>query len=274
MVSGMNDVRFGAYGLTLRNMGDVSEWLVASPADWPVVSVRQIVGSPSSESRFDQDEAVIPLMGGRSVHLRRAGLEIRFVGPDSIPNQALIHPYLAPAASVLANWQGWIAFHAGAFEAEGRAWILTAKRNGGKSTTLAAMSEMGYGVLSDDLVVVRDRVALAGPRSLDLRERGQFRATEDLGVVGERSRWRLRLPSISPELPVAGVIRLSWSNTAQVRVVGAKDRAERLLPALSLPVGPLGVLKVLSLPTCDVRRPRGSIESTIALIERGVAQLS
>jgi len=272
IINRMSNDRLGAYGFTLRNMDDARDWLNRSPDDWPEATIVQIIGPPTSELHINDEEAVIPLLDGRSLHLRRADQEIRLVGQENLSNHALIHPYLAPAASVLAAWRDWITFHAGGFEVDGRAWILIAERKGGKSTTLAAMAEMGYRVLADDLIVFRDGVALAGPRSLDLREKGQFRDITDLGIVGERRRWRLRLSSISPELPVAGAIKLSWSDTPEIRDASVEVRAELLMSALTRPIGSREILELFSLPTSTISRPRGSIEDTVALIEKVVAQ--
>lgn len=266
----MSSGRFGAYGFVLNNLDDEGDWLNPAPEDWPTVEVRQITGTPVTETAIGDEAADIALIGERSLRLRSDPPEICFVGSTELSRDALIHPYLAPAASVLAHWRGWITLHAGAFEAKGRAWILTADRNGGKSTTLAALSAMGYPVLADDLIVIRDGFALAGPRSLDLREQGQFRNAEDLGVLGERRRWRMRLPKVPSEMPVAGVIKLSWLDRANVRAISVEDRSEVMLSALSMPAGPKGMLRLLSLRVFEVGRPQGPLGSTTDLVERVV----
>ena len=117
---------------------------------------------------------------------------------------------------------------------------------------------------------MKNGAAMAGPRSVDLREQGQFPNAEDLGTVGERRRWRLRLPPVPQETPVAGVIKLTWSDTSNVRAVAVEDRSEVLLSALSMPAGPREMLRLLSLPVFEVGRPQGPLKKTIDLLERVV----
>ena len=57
-----------------------------------------------------------------------------YVVPGNFPDDELVHPHLAPAASILAAWRGWAAFHAGAIVAmkgialyEGGANVLAAE---------------------------------------------------------------------------------------------------------------------------------------------------
>jgi len=264
----MSSGRFGAYGFILNNLDDEGHWLNPAPQDWPTVEVSQLTASPVPDTGGEVVE--VALIGGRSLRLRNEPPEMCFVGGSELSRDALIHPYLAPAASVLAHWRGWITLHAGAFETDGRAWILIADRNGGKSTTLAAMSEMDHPVLADDLIVIKDGFAMAGPRSLDLREQGQFRSAEDLGIVGERRRWRLRLLPVPPEIPVAGVIKLTWTDKPVVRTIAVEDRSEMLLSALSMPVAPIGMLDLLGLRMFEVGRPQGPLKNTTDLVERVV----
>ncbi|MGB7859110.1 MAG: hypothetical protein WBM90_01285 [Acidimicrobiia bacterium] len=265
----MGNGRVGAYGFTFENLSDAEDWLQPTPPSWPRAAVSQTVGPPAVfESRIGNESADIVLMGGFSLSVRREDNDICFTGPSRLSTAALIHPYLAPAASVLARWNGWAAFHAGVFEVDGQAWLVTADRNGGKSTTLALLSELELPVLADDLAVVRGGCALAGPRSVDLREKGGFSHAEDLGVVGERRRWRLRLPPTELEMRVVGVIKLTWSDVPTVRSVSIEDRPDVLRPMLSISVEPSAMLQVLGLPTFVVGRPRGDLQASVDLIRK------
>ena len=267
----MTDKRYGAYGFTLRGVENAHEWLMPAPSEWSDVAVGQEVGKAESGTFVNTDRATISLQGGRALHVVREPPEVLFVGPHGIPTAALVHPYLAPAISVLSHWRGWISFHAGGFQVDGRAWILTARTKGGKSTTLAALAEEDVPILSDDLFVIKDGQGLAGPRSIDLREQSGFKGATDLGKVGMRPRWRLPLGPIAPELPVAGVITLKWSDSEAVRPVPIEERADVLGPSLSIQCDRRGLLTVLSLPTVEIRRPRGPLLDTVRLIEKAVA---
>jgi len=263
----MSNRRHGAYGFALRGVEEAAEWMLPAPSDWPDVEIAQANGYPAVRTEISRDRATIRLLGSRAIRLTRDPPSVLYEGPSDVSIDALVHPYFAPAAAVLANWQGWNTFHAGGFESDGLAWIVTAEREGGKSSTLAALSQAGYPILADDLIVLKDRKAFSGPRSIDLREDPQFGEPTYLGVVGERQRWRMALGPVQPELPVAGVIKLSWSDSARIQSVRSEDRMRVLAPALSLPTSPASFLSVLSLPTYAVSRPRGSLEDTVALVE-------
>ena len=262
----MSSGRIGAYGFAFQNMEAAGEWLNEVPPSWPTVTLRQSSDVATSVTQIGSETADIALLGGRSVQVRNIDPEICFNGPTELTSAALIHPYLAPAAAILAHWRGWNTLHAGGFEADGHVWLVTADRNGGKSTTLAAMAEMGYRIVSDDLMVLRDGVALAGPRSLDLREQGDFHGVDDFGIVGERRRWRKWLPPISPEVAVAGIIKLKWSDWSGIRAVAAEDRAPILQSALSMPTERRGMLGLLSMPMFEVSRPSGPLKDTVDLV--------
>ena len=75
---------------------------------------------------------------------------------------ALVHPYLAPVAGLFAHWRGYEAFHAGAFVLDGGVGLV-ADRGVGKSSTLARLALDGIPIVADDLLVIDEIVALAGP---------------------------------------------------------------------------------------------------------------
>ena len=103
-----------------------------------------------------------------------------------------MHPYLAPVALVMARWLGREGFHGGGIVAGGGVWGVLGDKTAGKSTTLAWLAREGVGVVSDDVLVIDGGTALAGPRSVDLREEAAERlgVGEPMGRVGQRERWR------------------------------------------------------------------------------------
>lgn len=260
----------GAYGFRLRGMEAAGQWLNQAPADWPDLTIRQRLGANTESTTLGSDSAEVALVDGRSISLRRTPAEACYVGESELSLAEVIHPFLAPAASVHAEWQGWIPIHAGAFYVNGGAWLLLANRVGGKSTTLAALAASGVPVLADDLVVLRGSRVMAGPRSVDLRQPGPFDAT-DLGKVGERRRWRMSLPSVVPEAPVVGAISLKWSTMSEVRPLSAADRSQAMKSALSMSVSPRLFLTTLAIPAYEIRRSRGAIDQTLRLVDEVTA---
>jgi hypothetical protein len=70
-------------------------------------------------------------------------------GPVPLPDDLLVHPYLAAGAGLASRLLGRDALHAGAFIVDGGAWLLFAGRMGGKSTLLATLSGTGVPILAD-----------------------------------------------------------------------------------------------------------------------------
>ncbi len=260
----------GAYGFRLSGLDDALDWLNPAPDDWPTVEVKQEVAPPDESSRFDEEVRAFPLMGGYRLEVMRAERRVLFSGPEPLSSPALIHPFLAPAASVLCRWEDWPPFHAGAFVVNGEAWALTADRNGGKSTTLAALAESGVPVLTDDLVVLKESHVAAGPRSVDLRDPRDFSDVEYLGELGRRERWRKQLAPVPAEVPVAGVIQLVWSDAPGVHWVSMEEKPEIIKEGLSYSASGRAMLDVLRLPMVRVGRPRGELTETIDLVLEAV----
>lgn len=173
---------------------------------------------------------------------------------------ALVHPFLAPVAAVMAYWHDREAFHAGAFVHGGGTWALVGDREAGKSTLLASLALEGVPVVCDDMLVIDGDVAFAGPRSIDLRAEAARRLAvgESLGEVGARERWRVRLPLVD-EAPLRGWVFLTWGDRLEWRAMRASSRIELLSAqrGLRLPArDPARLLDLVSLPSWELRRPR------------------
>lgn len=266
----MTEIRYGAYGFAIDGIERADEWLMPVPSDWPLVTIGQRIGAPAAESYTTPDDAFLSLIDERGLHVTRESSHAMFVGPDMLPTAALVHPYMAPAFSVLAHWAGWIAFHGGGFVVDDQAWILTARTGRGKSTTLAAMAEAGYPIVSDDLAVMSEGQVYAGPRSVDLREQSIFERAVDLGKVGRRPRWRLPLGDVPSRLPVAGVVKLDWSDSVVVRSVPLEERVELVSESLSIRTDRFRMLRIMVLPTVEVRRPKSDVGETVDLILKAI----
>jgi hypothetical protein len=207
-----------------------------------------------------ETRARLLLRNGGEIAIDRAQGEILFTVPEPVSDQALVHPYLAPAAAVIARWLGRESFHAGAFALDGGAWGVIGEREAGKSSLLAWLALQGRRVLSDDMLIVAGETAFAGPRSVDLRREAALHlgAGEELGVVGARERWRVGLPPIDPEAPLAGWIFLEWGARVSVRPVDPGERLARLLHHRGVRLPPASheeLLVLASLPAWELRRP-------------------
>lgn len=252
----------GAYGLALPALETVRELLVVAPADWPVLELAQEQGlATETEERVGEQSARLILRNGGEIEIERAGPRALFRVPVPLSPAELLHPYLAPVASVVALWNGRESLHAAAVLVEGRAWALLGARESGKSSTAAWLARAGIGVVCDDILVLDGGRALAGPRAIDLRgdAAGHLGAGEELGLVGERERWRLRLDPVPPAVPLAGWVSLGWGDRVEIATVPPAERIMRLAGQRGLRVpaaDPAALVELAALPAFELRRPR------------------
>ena len=255
-------MRAGAYGLALPGLEEVRDLLVPAPPDWPTLDVAQETGlATAAEERVEEHRARLILRNGGEIEIERAGPRALFRVPVPLSPAALLHPYLAPVASVVALWRGRESLHAAAVVVDGAAWALLGERESGKSSTAAWLARAGFGVLCDDILVLDDGQALAGPRAIDLRAEpaARLEAGEELGLVGERERWRLRLDPVPPAVPLAGWVSLSWGERVEVTSIPPAERIARLVAQRGLRVpapNPAVLVDLAALPAFELRRPR------------------
>jgi hypothetical protein len=219
----------GAYGFAIRGAGQAERMLIEAPSSWPELSLQQVIGAAPAAVAIGADRAVIELLPSGTVELdRRAGTVIYAV-ETPMGVDALVHPYLAPAAAVHAAWKGWEPYHAAGVVIEGRVWGIAGDREVGKSTLVAALHAAGHPVMSDDLLVLEGETVFCGPRTVDLREAAaeRFGATRDLGVTGMRRRWRIDLGAAPATARFAGWIYPVWSERISVTSVPLQERLER-----------------------------------------------
>jgi hypothetical protein len=258
-----DDPPLGAYGIRLHGVEEASHLLVAVSADAPgyeLVAERGPAAAP--EEHVDDGHAELRLPRGGQIVIDREAGRVRFRVPESLRADEIVHPYLAPAAAVIARWAGRESIHAGAFAGRHGVWGLVARREGGKSSTLAWLARAGADVLCDDMLVLDGRTPLAGPRTVDLREDAATRLGEgeDIGLTGARERWRVALGPAAAPAPLAGWVFLTWGEPFELRRLGGAERLNRLAGERALrlpPVRPEAFLELLELPAWELRRPLG-----------------
>jgi hypothetical protein len=227
----------GAWGLRFPSLTAAAAVLVHEPA-WPVadVEVHALPGPhEGTDWAWDDTGMSVPLpAGGHLEIVWPAQVRLGVLGAPT--PECVVTPHLATAAASIALRRGRQAFHAGAFATPGGAWAILGAKEAGKSSTLALASEAGLAVLTDDLLVVDDGVALVGPRCIDLRE-PTARALgigTDLGVVGQRERWRVHLGDDAPHrVALAGWVLPAWGDDG-LSPVPALERLRILLAHSSL----------------------------------------
>jgi hypothetical protein len=269
----------GAYGLRLEGVEDARPLLVSAEPDWPAFELVQQDGAiEGGLDRVSESRAELQLRTGGQIRIDREAGTIVYVGTRPLRVDELVHPYLAPAAAIIAYWLGRESFHAGAIVDDGGVLGLLAEREGGKSSTLAWLSRQGHRVMCDDMLIVDGRTALAGPRSVDLRPEAAeaLDAGEPLGVVGARERWRLVLDPVEPSLPLRGWVFLSWGDEVRLEPLAASERIARLLAHRGVrlpPRSPEELLELAALPAWELTRPRGwdSIARSAELLFDAVA---
>jgi hypothetical protein len=205
----------GAWGLRFPTLAAAEPVLVPAP-DWPAIGLEvRHLPAPNVDQSSDWDST------GMRVPLA-AGGHLRVVWPFavtlSLPGhpvaECVVQPHLTTAAASISMRQGQQPLHAGAFELNGMAWGLLGAKEAGKSSTLALASQRGLGIVTDDLLVASQGAALAGPRCVDLRPEAAraLDMGEDLGVVGLRERWRVRVGPCPSAVPIGGFILPSWGD--------------------------------------------------------------
>jgi hypothetical protein len=251
----------GAYGLTFPGLERCAGLLASPGPSWPDVRVeRALIRRPPGPTRIEADRAEIRLIGGGQLRLDRLARMATYLTATALPDDELVHPYLAPVASSFAGWLGRQALHAGAARVDGTVLAFAGRKEAGKTTTMAWLASRGYEVVADDVLVVDGERALAGPRALDLR----LDAARELDMVertrehrgGERR--RLELGPIAHELPLGGFVFLAWGAEVEITALPPGERLARLAGAVSTRTARAGgtLLDLTRFPAWELRRPR------------------
>lgn len=277
-------VQFGAYGLTLADLPVGPEWWNPAPAHWTRLALHwdetPVEGLPPEKVGPHDALVQLPPCGFADMDRRAARVRLRM--PEPPDPHDVIHPYFTSLAAVSAYWTGWESFHAGAFVMGDAVWGLLGDSERGKSSALGWICAAGGHVFTDDLLVVSGATALAGPRSLDLREG----AAEHLGLgdaienASGRRRWRVRLEPVPAELPLAGWVLLDWDPAGPaLRSVAVSERLPVLLHgrALLTPrANSVDWLELASAPMFVLGRPRdwSCIDQSMEMLINALGQLS
>ena len=268
MVSAESERRerpLGAYGLRVYGV-TASHLLLDADPTWPSLELSTEVGAATDVTEeVGRTHASLRLRSGGRITVRRmdSSATARFLTPEPLSDEELVHPYLAPVAGVMAHWFGRESFHAGGFALDGDVWGVIGDRLSGKSSTLAWLSLGGHAIVADDLLVVDPETegVFGGPRSVDLRPEAAARlgAGENIGRAGARERWRLVLDPLPSALRLHGWIFLEWGDETELTSIGAAERLGLLAAQRALRVPPRdpGVfLELASLPCWKLRRPQ------------------
>ncbi|HEV2787053.1 MAG TPA: hypothetical protein VGV67_11725 [Solirubrobacteraceae bacterium] len=252
----------GAYGFRLRGVDGAHELLVDVPAGWPALELHwRVDGGPLPASeRVSEQRAELLLNAGGTVRIERDGLRAFYALPGEVTPAALVHPHLAPVAAIASRWLGRESFHGGAVVIGDGAWAVLGDKEAGKSSMLAWLALAGHSVMADDLVVLDDGRALAGPRSIDLRAASarELGVGEPLGRIGLRERWRLRLGPVPVQVPLRGWIVLAWGDgEPSLHALRGAARFEAILPHRAvrlLPADSSALIALSALPCYRLRR--------------------
>lgn len=275
----MSVIAQGCYGLAMPDWPGTAEFLFPAEPTWPGLAVDRVPLADVLEhpTGVGRERADIELIGGR-LQMRRNPLEATFLLDRPIDANALVHPYLALPAGIAGHWLGRQAFHGGAFVLDGGAWGVLADKEGGKSSTMAWFDQNGIDVLADDLLVVEDGLALAGPRCIDLRT--DTATTLGIGTridgADGRDRWRLLTKATTTVAPLVGWIFLSWAAEPSFLSVPPSARIARVLAhrsVITVDADPTAFLDLAARPCIEFARPRG-LEHMGVAIEALLTQLT
>jgi hypothetical protein len=253
----------GAYGLRLEGIEGLRHLLLPAPKHWPLLQLERRApdGRPPGRSFVAEEWAEAHFGDNASIVMDRQAGSAIFTIPSEVPDEALVHPYLAPVAGVFARWHGREAFHGGGFVLDGMVWGLIGEKGCGKSSTVAWLATHGHQVVCDDALVVTTETAYAGPRCIDLRAEAarQLGIGELLPLYGPRERWRYIPGPVSPELPLGGWIFLAWGPQTEVVTMPGSETLRRLSAQRSVlvePVDPARLLDWAAFPAFEFRRAR------------------
>jgi hypothetical protein len=264
-------VAWGIYGFAVTGLDSPAAVLAPADDDWPQLRVirakadtdlRRPADLAIAELFFDDDHAVIWVSDTESIRLeRRPNLEVTFRTDHELSDDLVVHPFIGLPAAVATRWRQRQILHGGGVVVDGRAWAVLGTKEAGKSSTLGWLARDGYGIVSDDLLMLDGTTVFAGPRSVDLRdETAAVLGGEYIQVFAGRIRHRLRPPPVASQLPLAGVVYLDWGEQSRVTEVPPIERLQGLI-ANSV-FGPTvedstAYLTLATLPTLLFERPRG-----------------
>lgn len=276
----MSAAPVGAYGLRVSGLDGSGAWLAPVPEHFPALHLTFGEGRRPDPAGVTATRVVVDLGRERSLVVDRGHDSVaRATCWDVRPPQPSewIHPLLTATSAVAGAWSGYDSFHAAAVVGPGGVWALLGDKESGKSTLAAAMAARGHSVVCDDMLALRGRTAFAGPRCVDLRTDAAARLGmgEDLGTEGPRPRWRVGLPPIQAELPLAGWVILGRGGRVGCRRLAPRDLLVRLGCHQTWPQVPIrasALLDLATLPAWELTGPRrwSSLASVVTALETAI----
>jgi hypothetical protein len=253
----------GAYGLRLSGVDGLDEFLVEAPPDWSPVELILRSGTVATKDGWtERRRARFVTLSGSLVELDLDRGEAILTSRPAPRLQEVVHPGLSSVGAMAAHLMGNESFHAAAVATDAGAWGIVGDREAGKSSTLAALAVAGFPVVCDDTLALCGVTALAGPRSIDLRRDAaeSLGLGDELGVVGTRERWRMRVEQVAPEHELRGWIFLEWSDELEIAPLPTSEVLSRLLRQRAVqlpPPEPTALFELAGLAGVLLRRPRG-----------------
>ncbi len=246
--------RPGAYGLALTGVDGAAHLLPsAQEGDQPLHVILAPWRPWSGQHVDDDDHLRCKLVDEGSLALDRAARTATFVIRPPVDAEDVAHPLLAAAAATFCRWDGFAVLHGGVVARDGRALAVVGEQEAGKSSLLGwiALHRDDLDILADDLVVIRDGVVRAGPRSIDLRPGAAAALPLTTSAVSTRngSRTRLRVRPGPTSATIHDVVVLTWGTQLGLVQVPVSER-----------------LRVLHSHT-TVRHDKASAARLLALIE-------
>jgi hypothetical protein len=249
-----------AYGFRVDGIRAPEALALSGASDWPLVRVRTAPPMVRTAPLGVRDDTALVGMPPGVIALDRRSRSAVIETPDVLEPDELVHPYLWRIGAVMARWQGRETFHAGGVVIGGGAWGVLGDSGDGKSSLLAWLAvRAGLEILTDDLLVVHENHAHAGPRCLDLRPEAATGLSLDGRLVRCTQRRRVTLPPAEGRVPLLGWVLLEWGSEVAVERVPPPERLFRLRRFRRGPeLGADGAewLGLIGLPMVVLRRPR------------------
>jgi hypothetical protein len=263
----------GAYGLALPDLNGLADQLAETHPAWPEWQILFVQGEPDRPEEISEEGAWLRLAGGGGVLLDRTSRRSTYIQPALPSRDHVLHPMLGCTGAVAAWWDGRPCLHAAAVAMGGSAWAIVADRGGGKTTTAAAAIWLGASLVCDDVLVVAEGAACAGPGCLDLRAPSAdvLNGGVHIQVPGDRERVRVAMKPEVPTTPLAGVVQLAWGSSISIERVSPSRRLPILLQSQTVHLPPRdasALLDLAALPMWRFTRPRG-----IEHLDREVSRL-
>ena len=262
--------RLGVYGFAVQGIAPRAQLMVPVDPSAPTLGVHRV--ADNSCFRGLSNYVRSGLVGGGEVGMNLESGDAYYVLPRDIPDDEMLHPWLAPAVIWRAHLVGRFVIHGGLVAIGTRAVAVVGQREAGKSSLTAWAATSGaFSVLADDSIVVEGRRVFAGPRCIDLRPSALslFEKRVPMTPARDRTRYRVDLPPCSSVAELIGIVVLSWGPELAFRRVEPTARLPLLLEHLAVietdrPTTDR-LLDLAAIPTWILERPRdfGMLDQTL-----------